>query len=222
MLERRNPSSPPFDFDDSSVRFKYEAEVLGASFLPKPIQERVKQMFGRFVTQVQAKAPDDHFAFGLKIRQPDAASVVGQMIDDLDGHQLAAAGDASSRMGSVLKAVAGPIQDRNVRRLISAVLASDPREVRADKVIQDRILKEFKLTSAELHQWYVPGYPILRFQNTPIAGRFEQLLNGVAMGNNGRVDVARLDFDLTSYSLSVVIKVRYRHSWGSLRQILGL
>lgn len=125
-------------------------------------------------------------------------------------------------MGSVFKAVAGRIQDPNVRRLISAVLASDPQEVRADKVIQDRILKEFKLTSAELHEWYVPGDPILRLQNTPIAGRFEQLLKGVELGNNGRVDVAKLDFDLTSYSLSAVIRVRHRHSWGSLRQVLGL
>jgi len=63
VLEEREPSFPTLEAKPSSVRFQYQVSVIGASFLPKPILDRVAQIYQTFVTQVQNKAPDDHFAF---------------------------------------------------------------------------------------------------------------------------------------------------------------
>jgi hypothetical protein len=221
VLEEREPSFPTLEAKPSSVRFQYQVSVIGASFLPKPILDRVTQIYQTFVTQVQNKAPDDHFAFYLKIKNSSSVSYLDQLIDGFEGKRLAGSNDSASRMQNVFNLVAAKVKDDNVKRLVSFIQGSSPWEVRADQVIQTRILNELNFKVEDLRQWYVPGNPIIHFENTPVAERLEKLLGNVALGNDGRVHVTKLEFDLTTYTVSAVVDVRHRHSWGSLRQLLG-
>jgi outer membrane protein assembly factor BamD (BamD/ComL family) len=82
-----------------------------------------------------------------------------------------------------------------------------------DTSFRDKLVDLFGLSEADLLSMFVTGQQHIDLQGTPAAARLQTLFEKLTVGNEPSVDIQKLEFDISTYQLMMVVRSRHRHIW---------
>ncbi len=77
-----------------------------------------------------------------------------------------------------------------------------------DQIVKEKISNLLSISSKDLSNIYQPGSPIIDMKGTELAERLRSAMLNLAFGNDRSVEVATLEFNLSTMSFSIEVAIR--------------
>ncbi len=194
-----------------SVQHSVKARAAGRSFLPAALQSEVLATYGSRLSPRPSEGAHAHLGYWL--RWKGAKARPADLLRNYSWQRMAGRTDATRYLQPVMLEAAKGVTDKRLAALVGSITARDG--VFADERTVGRIVTRLGVSDADLRSGYLPGSQLVVLTASPLARRVERFFAGAALGNQGRVSVELLEFDLNAYRLTGTLTVTHEHSWGS-------
>lgn len=199
------------------VKHTVTARPSGRSYLPAALREEVIVTYGSRIPTSVPEGTQDHHAYWL--RWNGAKARPADLLRNYSWQRMAGRADLTRYLRPVLTEAAKGVADKAVAALLASITERDA--VLADDRMVGRIVTRLGVADADLRSGYLPGSQLIVLTGSPLAKRVERFFRDAAVGNQGRVAVELLEFDLNAYRLTGTLTVTHEHSWGSRQALLA-
>jgi len=210
---------PEVTIEPVEFQYRYEAAPAGvtkvAADLLRPIAESLDLLppgTDPLPSSVGWSVP----SFGFKVTwkgAPPSSDFLVQRINSFDARAFALR-STSAKRNELLTGALGRLRVKGkvFELAFSAIQGGDPFSSLA---AETPLFRELQIDADTLRRAFDAKNPepILDLRGTPVANRLLDQLQSVAIGNEGQASLDRLDFDLSTYSLHVGVRLRHRHVW---------
>lgn len=226
MINDNSITLPKVDFDSDTVRYHYNVEAIGASFIPEGILKEIIKEYEGVIQKVSDNFIDDHFSYSLSIQD----ELTNYSLDDY----------LSERLNNFGKSILEGNRNSDqlfvevIEELIKRFTGKKPKISKVLKLVQNnagfqetnalittKLQKLTGITYTELFKNYIEGHPLIDLRETKISTGVSEFFKDFSLGNKGKLTVEKLEFNINNVTLEGKIELHHKHSWGSLEEILS-
>jgi hypothetical protein len=148
----------------------------------------------------------------------DRSAWLEEMVNNFSQQKLGIDIDAPAR---ILEDFDAGVVFNEVAQRVSFNLPQNLKQLDRSPVLQslvepsfrDKLLDLFGLNEADLVSMFVTGQQHIDLRGTPAAARLQTLFEKFTIGNERSVAIQKLEFDISTYQLMMVVRSRHRNVW---------